>query len=292
MNLPSLLTESIHATEHIQNELLVLNEHRKLMLLKSTVKTDLNAAFYEPALCLILQGGKEVLLGDRSIKFGAGECLVINHEVPVLSRITQASPDQPYIAFLLGIDLAVIRGLREEFGDDLLFPDESRSLELGRASDNLIDALFRILKAAQNQLESLVLFEQLFREVHFRLLQEPFGHTLRHLVQLDSRASRISRAISVIRKQYAEPLSVPELARHAGMSESSFYEHFKVLTNSTPLQYQKELRLMEARRLITSERRSVTSAAIEVGYTSPNQFSRDYKRKFSVSPSDDQRKTS
>lgn len=289
MPIKNLIKRSLQLVENIEDGELVINEKSRFLLLKSSITSDLNATFYEPVLCLILQGSKKVAVGNREIEFGVGESLIVSHELPVLSRITQASKDKPYLALVLGIDLSIIRNLYDEFGESAMLMDGSRSLEVDQASNELLDSLYRLVNSSQNKIDSLVLFSQILREVHFRLLQAPYGGMLRELLRADSRASNISKAISIIRSQYINTLSVPELAKSVGMSTSSFHHHFKSITESTPLQYQKELRLLEARRLITSEGESVTSAALRVGYESPNQFSREYTRKFGINPSSDGR---
>ena len=260
------------------------------MLLKSGVTSDLNATLYEPVICLILQGSKEVTVGTRSVEFGTGESLIVSHELPVVSRITRASEDRPYLALVLGIDLNIIRGLYEEFGESAMLMDGSRALEVDQTGNELLDALYRLLNSSQNGIDSLVLFPQILREVHFRLLQAPYGGMLRELLKVDSHASNISKAIAIIRNQFMDTLLVPELAKSVGMSTSSFHNHFKSITESTPLQYQKDLRLLEARKLIATKGESVTAAALKVGYESPNQFSREYTRKFGVNPSSDSRR--
>lgn len=287
MPLRKLIKLSLQLVDNMKDGVFVLDESNRFTLLKSSLTSDLDATFYEPALCLILQGSKELAVGNREIEFGVGESLIVSHELPVVSRITQASRDKPYLALVLGIDLKIIRSLYDEFGESALLMDGSRSLEVEQAGDDLLDSLFRLVNSSQNKIDSLVLFPQILREVHFRLLQARYGGMLRELLRVDSHASNISKAISIIRSQYTNPLSVPKLAKSVGMSTSSFHHHFKSITESTPLQYQKDLRLLEARRLITTEGESVTSAAFEVGYESPNQFSREYTRKFGVNPSSD-----
>jgi AraC-like DNA-binding protein len=289
MSLQNLIARSIQLAENIEDGEIILNEESRFLLLKASVTSDLNATLYEPVLCLILQGSKKVAVGDREIEFGAGESLVVSHELPVVSRITRATKDKPYLALVLGINLNIIRSLYEEFGESAMLMDGSRSFEVDQVSDDLLDSLYRLVNASQNKIDSLVLFSQILREVHFRLLQARYGGMLRELLRVDSRASNISKAISIIRSQFMDTLSVPDLAKSVGMSTSSFHQHFKSITESTPLQYQKDLRLLEARRLITTERESVTSAALKVGYESPNQFSREYTRKFGINPSSDGR---
>jgi hypothetical protein len=254
MSLQNLIARSIQLSENIEDGEIILNEESRFLLLKASVTSDLNATLYEPVLCLILQGSKKVAVGDREIEFGAGESLVVSHELPVVSRITRASKDEPYLALVLGINLNIIRSLYEEFGESAMLMDGSRSFEVDQVSDDLLDSLYRLVNASQNKIDSLVLFSQILREVHFRLLQARYGGMLRELLRVDSRASNISKAISIIRSQFMNTLSVPDLAKSVGMSTSSFHQHFKSITESTPLQYQKDLRLLEARRLITTER--------------------------------------
>lgn len=266
---------------------MILNKENHLLLLKQHYPSDLTATFYEPALCLILQGRKEVIAGQRSFSFGVGELLIISHDIPVVSKITEATESTPYIALVLGLDYSIIRDLHHEITEIPSDINPARSLEVNDANSHVIDSLFRLLNATQDATDSIVLLPQILREVHFRLLQAPCGGMLRNLLRHNSHASKISKAISLIRGKYSETLSVPEVARSVGMSVSSFFHHFKVITESTPLQYQKEIRLLEARRLLMNEGESVTLAALKVGYESPNQFSREYLRKFGSTPSSD-----
>lgn len=290
MPIQSLISKSLQIIGEREDGPFVLDEESRFMLLKSGVTSDLNATLYEPVICLILQGSKEVTVGTRSVEFGTGESLIVSHELPVVSRITRASEDRPYLALVLGIDLNIIRGLYEEFGESAMLMDGSRALEVDQTGNELLDALYRLLNSSQNRIDSLVLFPQILREVHFRLLQAPYGGMLRELLKVDSHASNISKAIAIIRNQFMDTLLVPELAKSVGMSTSSFHNHFKSITESTPLQYQKDLRLLEARKLIATKGESVTAAALKVGYESPNQFSREYTRKFGVNPSSDSRR--
>ncbi|MCG8332988.1 MAG: AraC family transcriptional regulator [Proteobacteria bacterium] len=266
---------------------LILDEKNHFLLLKQDIPSDLTATFYEPALCLILQGRKEIFAGQRSFGFGVGELLIISHEIPVVSKITEASKSAPYIALVLGLDYSIIRDLHHEIAEIPLGKGHSRSLEVNKAGSHVVDSLFRLMNATQDETDFLVLLPQILREVHFRLLQAPCGGMLRNLLQHNSHATKISKAISLIRGKYTETLSVDGVARSVGMSVSSFFQHFKVITESTPLQYQKNIRLLEARRLLMSEGESVTETALKVGYESPNQFSREYVRKFGSTPSSD-----
>lgn len=241
----------------------------------------LEATVYQPVMCLILRGRKQVTLGDETLSFGAGECLLVSHDLPVRSRITAA----PYTALVFEVDVAAVRTLYDEVPDVARESEIARAAETHRASDELLDALSRYVEVAGSPRDARVLAPLVAREIHYRLLTAPFGGMLRSLLFHDSAASAVARAIGHIREDLRAPITVPELARRVGMSASSFHKHFRSVTATTPLQYQKELRLVEARRLLRSGAASVTSAAFGVGYESPSQFSREYARKFGVPPS-------
>ncbi len=254
-----------------------------LLLLRRSTASSFEASLYEPVLCLILQGKKEVAIGEQSLAFGPGQCLLVSHDVPVRSRITKA----PYLALVFELDLASVRKLYDEVAATSLDDEPARVAQMHRAAPELLDALARYLALADCPADARVLGPLISKEIHYRLLTAPFGSMLRSLIRHDSTASAIARAIGHIRDDVRSPIAVPELARQVGMSASSFHKHFKTLTSTTPLQYQKELRLLEARRLLQAGTASVTSAAYEVGYESPSQFSREYARKFGLPPSQD-----
>lgn len=257
-----------------------------LLLLRHRRPTTLDATFYSPVLCLILQGRKETIVGDRTIGFGSGESLIVSHGLPVVSRVVEAAPERPYLAMILSLDLGILRSLYNELGET---QNEglARSAQAHQTDTALLDALGRHLALADNPIEAKVMTPLIRKEIHFRLLLAPHGTMLRQLASHDSHASNIARAIERIRASFRGPLVVPELAQAAGMSPSSFHKHFKSITETTPLQYQKDLRLLEARRLLQEGQHSVTGVAFEVGYESPTQFSREYARKFGASPRND-----
>ena len=252
-----------------------------LLLLAHDTQTSFEATVYEPVLCLILQGRKQVAIGEQSLTFGPGECLLVSHDLPVRSRITRA----PYTALVLEVDVAAVRKLYDQLEDAALEEDPASAAETHRADPGLIDAFGRYLALADAPGDAKVLGPLIATEIHYRLLVAPFGGMLRRLIRHDSIASAVARAIGHIRDDLRSPIAVPDLARRVGMSTSSFHKHFKTITSTTPLQYQKELRLLEARRLLRTNGASVTTAAFDVGYESPSQFSREYARKFGVPPS-------
>jgi AraC-like DNA-binding protein len=249
-----------------------------LLLLREESPSSFEASLYEPVLCLILQGRKQVSIGEQTLSFGPGECLLVSHDLPVRSRITEA----PYLALVFEVDVATIRKLYDEIAESSLDSRCAHAAEMHRADSGLIDALRRYLALADSPADAKVLGPLISKEIHYRLLVAPYGGMLRSLIRHDSNASAIARAIGHIRGDIRSPIAIPDLARRVGMSASSFHKHFKTITSTTPLQYQKELRLLEARRLLKTSGASVTVAAFEVGYESSSQFSREYARKFGV----------
>lgn len=240
----------------------------------------LDATLYDPVVCLVLQGRKDVSIGEETLSLGRGTCLLVSHVLPVQSRITAA----PYLVMAFAVDLATIRGLNDEAGASAGPRTAPGAAETQRADRGLLDALTRYLALADAPADARVLGPLVSRELHYRLLSAPFGGMLRHLVHHDSHGSAIGRAIGHIRGDIRARLEIPEFARRVGMSPSSFHRHFRSVTSTTPLQYQKESRLIEARRLLRTGGASVSGAAYEVGYESPSQFSREYARTFGVSP--------
>lgn len=258
-----------------------------LFVLRKEKISALEAVIYNPVICLILQGAKETTIGEQSVKLQAGDALLVSHDLPVVSKITLASPDIPYLALILSIDLAVIRSLYEQVGETVIEVPNARSLSAGPADPSWVEPLGRYLSLADNPLEAKVLGPAILREVHFRLLMSPIGGMLRNLLSVDSHASRVGKAILKIRADFSKPLAVVNLAKTAGMSQSSFHEHFKSVTGTTPLQFQKDLRMIAARELLQSGQNTVSATGFEVGYESPTHFSRDYTRKFGLAPSKD-----
>ena len=253
-----------------------------LVLLRQSAPSPLKATLYDPVVCLILQGRKQISFGDQALAFGPGECLLVSHDLPLSSRVTRA----PYLALVLKVNVAIIRSLYDDVTEAALDSGHARVAMTHRADDGLVDALGRYLALAHAPADARVLGPLILKELHYRLLTAPFGAMLRSLIRRDSGASAIARAIGHIREDIRSALTVPALARRVGMSTSAFHRHFKTITSTTPLQYQKELRLLEAQRRLKLGA-TVTSAAFEVGYESPSQFSREYARKFGVPPSHD-----
>jgi len=260
-----------------------------LSVLRKESLTSIEAVVYEPVICLILQGRKETSVGDQFAGLGPGDTLLVSHDLTVQSRITRASPQDPYLAVILKLDLGIVRGLYAQLADVTVPETDGRSLAVGRAEPALLNALERYFDLLDSPLDAQVLGPAILREIHYRLLLSPAGKMLRALVVANSHASRVAKAIRQLRSDFRATLTLPELAKTAGMSATSFHQHFKAITGTTPLQYQKDLRLIAARALLTEQRQTVAEAAFATGYESPTHFSRDYRRKFGNAPVNDAR---
>ena len=255
----------------------------KLGILRHHRPTSFEAAIVEPVFCLILQGRKETVLGPDSFLMCVGECLLISHDLPVIARVTKA----PYLVMLFEVQLDTLRELYDEIPATSPVAAEPRSLSVHACDELLIDALARYVALVHTPADAAVLGPMITREIYYRLATAPFGGMLRNLIRRDSHASAISRAIALLRRDFRSPIEIPKLASSIGMSPSSFHKHFKSITAASPLQFQKELRLLEARRLLRTGATSVSAAAFDVGYESATQFSREYARKFGAPPKQD-----
>ena len=260
-----------------------------LALVRSRAPTEIAAVDYRPIFCLVLQGAKQAFLGERILTFAERQCLIVSLDLPTVSRVVTASPQKPYLALALTLDTGLVRELAAtldtETGTARPDPDyRCSALSVSRADDALTDAMARLFALRGASEDIGVLAPLLVREIHYRLLRSNEGALLRSLARPDSHAGRIARAIARIWRDYADALPVADLARQAGMSASAFHEHFRTLTGTSPLQYQKALRLMEARRRLQEGHDSVAGIAFAVGYESPTQFSREYARKFGNPP--------
>lgn len=268
----------------------MLRPHHGLLILAHQQPSDHLAQVYDPVVCLVLQGAKETSTTERSHPIQAGQFLIVTHDMPVVSRVTRASPHEPYLALIASLDQEVLTDLQHHARSASVSDDnDPYALRVGDADIELVDAFSRYLRALETPNDADVLAPLATREIHYRLLNSPQGETVRHLTLGDQPAEPIARAIGLIRQDLAAHLSVSTIASHVGLSPSALHHHFKAVTGTTPIQFQKQLRLLEARRLIQSNARTVTGAAYTVGYSSPTQFSREYRRAFGKPPSQDRR---
>jgi len=253
-----------------------------LSLVRATSPSGLVHAISQPLVCLLLQGSKQVAMGTQSFAFSAGETLLITADVPTVNQITRASLAQPYLSLVLELDLAVIADLVLQMKDGPA-PDTA-AVRVGATEAEVAEAALRLMQLLDRPAALPVLQAQRVREMHYWLLAGRLGAAIRRLGWPDGHAQRVARAVSVLRADFARPLPVERLADVAGMSLSSFHQHFRSVTSLSPLQFQKQLRLIEARRLMLSQGLSASSAAFAVGYESVPQFTREYGRMFGLPP--------
>jgi AraC-like DNA-binding protein len=238
-----------------------------------------------PILQFVAQGAKRVTLGDETRDYADDHYLLVSFDLPIISEVRRASPALPFLALSLDLDLGSIAELMT-FTDDRSSRDvpTERGLAVGRLTFELEDSLVRLARVLAAPHEIAVLAPLIKREILYRLLVGEHGARLRHLVAVDSQSQHIARAIGWLRENYMQPLRIDVLAKLAAMSTSTFHLHFKAITAMSPLQYQKQLRLQEARRLMLSGAIDAASAGHRVGYDSASQFSREYGRLFGAPP--------
>jgi AraC-like DNA-binding protein len=244
--------------------------------------TELQYAIQRPLICLVAQGTKEVLSGTQALSFDAGDSMLITADVPTRSRIIKASRIAPYLSFALYLDPALVIELAAEM--QAIPADQGGPVRLQPTDAEVADTALRLLRLLDRPASVPMLSRQLVREMHYWLLMGRHGPAIRQLAAPDGRAARIARAVELIRADFAQPLKVEDLAAAAGMSASSFHQHFRAVTSLSPLQFQKQYRLVEARRLMLSEGMGAGHAAFAVGYESVSQFTREYARLFGLPP--------
>lgn len=241
---------------------------------------------YEPSLCISIRGTKRMIVGDRNLIHEEDGFLLFSAGMPAIVEITTASEKHPHSALLIDLDLDLARQIMAEIdmnGTDTQQPSET-CLAYGRVDDDLFDAILRLVRLLERPREVPIMRALIQREVLFRLLIGPSGNRLRQIVRIGSPSQRIARAIAWLRGHFTERLSIDELAEHAGMGISTLHRRFQEVTTMSPLQYQKQLRLAEARRLMLAEGIEVGTAAYAVGYESTTQFNREYRRRFGAPP--------
>ncbi len=248
----------------------------------------------EPTLAVVAQGVKETTLNGRTFTYGAGQFLVVSVDLPVIGHVTQGSADEPFLAFALELRPQIIAALLLETGPPATGAPEAvdgvpAGIAVSDASPALLDAIGRLLALLDAPDDASALAAGIEREVLWRLITGPQGAAVRQIGLADSRLAHLARAIRWIRGHYNETLRVEELASLATMSVSSFHRHFRAVTSMTPIQFQKAIRLHEARARLLAEPGNVTGVGFAVGYDSPSQFSREYRRMFGVPPSRDAR---
>jgi len=254
----------------------------RLSLFRADEPTVPLPAVYDASLCLIAQGAKRVSLGEQSLIYDATHYLLVSVDLPLIGHVIQADRNAPYLCCKIDIDQAALA--------DLILAEGSRApkadlpaLAVYRSDNDLIDAACRLMRLLDRPDSIPALAPLIEREILYRLLTGPHGPALRYMAVADSHLNQVSRAIATIRSGFDQPLRIGDIAAAAGMSPSSLHDHFKAVTKMTPLKYQKQLRLQEARRLMLSGG-TAGSAGFAVGYGSPSQFNREYARLFGAPP--------
>ncbi|PZP58975.1 MAG: AraC family transcriptional regulator [Pseudoxanthomonas spadix] len=249
------------------------------------------SAVYEPMINLILRGGKSMTVGGSTLHYDPATYFVMTVELPAVGQVHAAADGSPYLAVALNLDAGVIGRLLDDMqGADLCRGAASgpvAAFSVATVTPQLMDAWVRMLSLMERPRDIPALAPVYEREILYRVLQGPHGQLLRDIATPETALGRVRKAIQWIRQHYAAPLRIGTLAQLAAMSESAFHRHFKAATALSPLQYQKQLRLLQARQLLTAQGASVTAAAMEVGYESATQFSREYARAFGLPPSQD-----
>ena len=252
--------------------------------------TPLQCTIYHPVVIIVAQGRKRAFLGGEAYEYSPSSYLVLPVSLPIESRVVEATPEAPFLSFAIRIDPPTLGQLMLDSGQGSGPVGEiPRGIAVSEVDDALLDAALRLVACLDSEMDAKVLGPQVVREILYRVLAGPQGGLLRAAGVQDGRLSRVSRALGVIHESYAEPLEVPALARVAHMSVSSFYDAFRAVTSLSPLQYLKEIRLNRARQIMLWEGMSAKRAATRVGYSSPSQFSREFKRRFGRPPGEERR---
>ncbi len=256
-----------------------------LTILRSDHQRLANPILYRPALCITVQGKKSATFGEQCHYYSAGQALLVSVEMPGFGTVMEADPTTPYFGVILELDLAILRAVASELAGP---PRPSEDLGCGVFVTDfdgpLADCVLRIVHLLDTPSAIPVLYPAIMREMSYWLLSGPHGGEVIRMTLTHNHEHRILRAIHFLRDHFAEPVRIEDLAAIAQLSPSAFHRQFKAVTSMTPLQYQKQFRLLEARRLMIADAANVENAAFRVGYESPSQFSREYGRMFGKSP--------
>ncbi len=256
-----------------------------LTILRSNQERAPAHLIFKPALCLVLQGAKWAIFGDRRYDYRAGQALVVSVELPALGRVAEASPDEPYLGVIIEFDLTVMRAVMEGLATQ---PqprgDPGPGVFVSDVDGPTADCALRLIRLLDTPEAIPILAPLITRELSYWLLTGPSGGDIARIALANSHSRQLVRAIHLLRDRFMEPVRIDELAMPAGMGPSTFHRQFKAFTSMTPVQYQKQLRLLEARRLMATDAANAETAAFQVGYESPSQFSREYARMFGCPP--------
>lgn len=254
--------------------------------------TELKKCFYTPLAILLLQGSKQTIFGDKDFTFGAGQYLVCSVDIPLMSRIKDATTENPCIGLVVELDSYLISQLMSEMNMNEAKYNEDQTCFAGAdADEDLISAFVRLVELLeQSEDRHKILVPMIKKEIHYLLLTGPLGDLIKAANTKGNQYNRIAGAINLLKENYKEKINMDELAKSLNLAPSSFYKYFKQVTTISPLQYQKQLKLYEAQRLMLTGEYNAESASYLVGYQSPTQFSREYKKMFGNPPKTDIKK--
>src|SRR4051812_33773193 len=259
----------------------------RVTLVRSSTVTMPMPNVYRPQLCLVAQGHKQVTLGDRVFRYAPGRYGVVTHDLPAIGHVVEATPDKPYLCLYVDFDPVTLGDLALRVPPPPGAPSPPIGKTVSDAGAGLLNAALRLLRLLDDPAALPVLGPLAEQEILYHLLAGPDGARMRHITSSQGRVAQVGRAIAWIGKNFRERFSIERLAAEVGMSPSSLHEHFRAVTAMTPLQFQKQLRLQDARSLMLVQDIDATTAAFRVGYESPTQFSREYRRHFGEPPARD-----
>jgi AraC-like DNA-binding protein len=257
-------------------------------LARSSRPTEPIHSMYQPAFCVVAQGRKQALLGEEVFRYDPGHYLIYTIDLPLTFQVEEASKERPYLGFRLNLDSSLVASVMMESGFEPKKGHMSmKAMDVSPMDANLLDAVVRLVRLLDTPVEGKVLAPLIIREIVFRLLVGGQGARLSHLLALAADTHRISKAIDFLRENFDQLVKMDDIAQELGMSVSGFHHHFKSVTAMSPLQFQKQIRLQEARRLMLSQDLDAASAGFRVGYEDPAYFSREYKKLFGAPPQRD-----
>jgi AraC-like DNA-binding protein len=266
----------------------VLEVFPGLFLARSSQLTERLHSVFTPAFCVIAQGSKQVLLGDEVFRYDSGHYLISSVDLPIVSHVAEASEERPYLSFRLNLDASVVASVMMESGITTKKSDAGvKAMDVSPIDAELLDTVVKLTRLLGTPDEMKFLAPLIIREMIYRLLKGEQSARLGHLLASEGDTRRISKAVKQLRENIDQPLKIENIARELGMSVSGFHHHFKSVTAMSPLQFQKQIRLQEARRLMLGEDLDVASASFRVGYDDPSYFSREYKKLFGAPPQRD-----
>jgi AraC-like DNA-binding protein len=256
-----------------------------LMIARHHDAKEIENCVYKPMVAVVIQGSKRSVIGSKVYRYGENHCLVVGVDIPSANHAIVASPEQPFLAVALDLNKYLITQLAAEIPPSSRLGNGAyKGMAVAEVDPDVLDAFLRLVEILEKPEQIPVMAPMIIREIHYRLLIGPQGERLRMVNTLGTQSNQIAKSITWLRDNYKEPLQVDELAKKVNMATSTFHRHFRQVTTLSPLQFQKRLRLFEAQRLMLVENKDAALAGLAVGYESPTQFNREYKRQFGEPP--------